>query len=306
MRDIDLRRLRYFTVLAEILHFGRAAELLHISQPGLSAEIRRLETQLGVALFSRSPRTALTPAGETLLTEAEAVLAGADRFASVAGVLSSGQAGVVSIGSTASVLEDGLLEAVATLAEEAPDLRVLLEEMSSAESTAALRTGGIDLACGNAAADGPDVSSTRLSSAPFVLVRPAAPSAACPLPRASLTLSECADLPFSVFRRSASPRFHDTVRALCAEAGFEPRFTHRSRTWRSALDAVAAGLCVSVAPEPIARAHAARESNLIIAEVVASEHRAESWISRRAEGPSVLIDRVEAAITSGIRDVARS
>lgn len=306
MRDIDLRRLRYFTVLAEILHFGRAAELLHISQPGLSAEIRRLETQLGVALFSRSPRTALTPAGETLLTEAEAVLAGADRFASVAGVLSSGQAGVVSIGSTASVLEDGLLEAVATLAQEAPDLRVLLEEMSSAESTAALRTGGIDLACGNAAADGPDVSSTRLSSAPFVLVRPAAPSAACPLPRASLTLSDCADLPFSVFRRSASPRFHDTVRALCAEAGFEPRFTHRSRTWRSALDAVAAGLCVSVAPEPIARAHAARESNLIIAEVVASEHRAESWISRRAEGPSVLIDRVEAAITSGIRDVTRS
>lgn len=306
MRDIDLRRLRYFTVLAEILHFGRAAELLHISQPGLSAEIRRLETQLGVALFSRSPRTALTPAGETLLTEAEAVLAGADRFASVAGVLSSGQAGVVSIGSTASVLENGLLEAVATLAQEAPDLRVLLEEMSSAESTAALRTGGIDLACGNAAADGPDVSSTRLSSAPFVLVRPAAPSAACPLPRASLTLSDCADLPFSVFRRSASPRFHDTVRALCAEAGFEPRFTHRSRTWRSALDAVAAGLCVSVVPEPIARAHAARESNLIIAEVVASEHRAESWISRRAEAPSVLIDRVEAAITSGIRDVARS
>src|SRR5699024_11372673 len=114
-----------------------------------------------------------------------------------------------------------------------------------------------------------------------------------------------AGLPFSVFRRSASPRVHDAVRALCAEAGFEPRFTHRSRPWRSALDAVAAGLCVSVAPEPIARAHAARESNLIIAEVVASEHRAESWISRRADGPSVLIDRVEAAITSGIRDVAR-
>lgn len=327
MRDIDLRRLRYFTVLAETLHFGRAAELLHISQPGLSAEIRRLESQLEVKLFSRTPRTALTHAGEVLLSEAEAVLAGADRFASASAVLASGQAGVVTIGSTASVLEHGLLDAVARLTEEAPDLRVLVEELSSAESVTALRSGGVDFACGNSSADGPDVTSTRLTVAPFALVVPMHASAALrPIgadrtagadgsqesavttkakdarsPGTPRSLAECGGLPFSVFRRSASPRFHDTVRALCDEAGFAPRFTYRSRTWRSALDAVAAGLCVSLAPLPIAQARVDEDPRLRIAHVVDSTLAAESWISRRADSASLLFDRVEQAVVEAFR-----
>lgn len=295
MKDIDLRRLRYFTVLADTLHFGRAAELLHISQPGLSAEIRRFEKQLGVVLFSRSPRTALTHEGEALLADAEAVLAGAERFASASTALATGQSGVVSVGATASVLEHGLLDAVAQLAEEAPELRILVEEMSSAEAVAALRTGGVDLACGNAAADGPDVTSTRLATAPFALIVPtrrrAALASAIPD-----TLADCAEVPFAVFRRNASPRFHDTVRALCVDAGFEPRFTYRSRTWRSALDAVAAGLCVALAPVPIARARAEADPRIRIAHVVDSALTAESWISRRAGTSSQLFDRVEQAI----------
>lgn len=300
MTDIDLRRLRYFTVLAETLHFGRAAGLLHISQPGLSAEIRRFEKQLGVTLFSRTPRTALTHEGEALLAEAEAVLAGADRFASASAALSTGQAGVVTVGATASVLEHGLLEAVARLAGEAPELRILVEEMSSAEAVAALRSGGVDLACGNAAADGPDVTSTRLTAAPFALVVPTGGSAALrdDVPAA---LADCAGVPFAVFRRSASPRFHDTVRALCTEAGFDPQFTYLSRTWRSALDAVAAGLCVSVAPLPIGEARAEADPRVRIAHVVASPLSAESWISRRADTSSLLFDRVEQAVIDAFR-----
>lgn len=308
MRDLDLRRLRYFTVLAQTLHFGRAAELLHISQPGLSAEIRRLETQLGLALFTRTPRTALTHEGETLLAEAEAVLTGADRFASASAALASGQAGVVTIGSTAAVLEQGLLGAIARLAEDAPELRVIVEELSSAESSTALREGRIDLACGNAPADGTDVTATRLTAAPFALVVPAQATAALrpvstatgssPAPE---SLSDCADLPFSAFRRSASPRLHDTVRALCAEAGFTPTFTYRTRTWRSALDAVSAGLCVSLTPAPVARARAADDTSVRIGRAVESDLRVESWISTRAGETSPLIERVGRAVADAFR-----
>ena len=90
------------------------------------------------------------------------MLAGADRFASSSAVLASGQTGVVTIGSTATVLEQGLLDAIAALAEELPDLRIIVEELSSAESlTAGYREGRVDFACGNAPADGPDMTSTR-------------------------------------------------------------------------------------------------------------------------------------------------
>lgn len=303
MSDIDLRRLRYFTVLAQTLHFGRAAELLHISQPGLSAEIRRLERQLRLDLFTRTPRTALTHEGETLLAEAEAVLAGADRFASASAALASGQEGVVTVGSTATVLEQGLLGAIAGLAEDAPEIRVLVEELSSAESSAALREGRVDLACGNAPADGPDVTSTRLTAAPFALVVPARatlalrPVSAVAEPfSVPESLSACAGLPFAVFRRSASPRLHDTVRALCAEAGFTPTFTYRTRTWRSALDAVSAGLCVALAPVPVAQTRTVTDPSVRIAQVVESDLRVESWISARAGATSQLLEGVEQAV----------
>jgi DNA-binding transcriptional LysR family regulator len=77
--DVDLRKLRYFLAVAEELHFGRAAERLHIAQPVLSRQIRVLEGELGTELFMRDRRgTVLTPAGEQLVHEAGPLLANAD------------------------------------------------------------------------------------------------------------------------------------------------------------------------------------------------------------------------------------
>jgi DNA-binding transcriptional LysR family regulator len=73
--DLDLRLVRYFTVVADHRHFGRAAEALHITQPSLSRQIRRLEQQLGARLLDRTPQgSRLTEAGEVLLPLAKALL----------------------------------------------------------------------------------------------------------------------------------------------------------------------------------------------------------------------------------------
>jgi DNA-binding transcriptional LysR family regulator len=78
--DLDLRKLRYFTSVASLRHFGRAAEELHIAQPVLSRQIRAFEQELGCALLVRTTRSVrLTPAGQQLFDEAAAVFAATDR-----------------------------------------------------------------------------------------------------------------------------------------------------------------------------------------------------------------------------------
>lgn len=95
---MEIRQLAYFTAVAEELNFGRAAERLHIVQPAVSQQVRRLERELDVPLFDRSSRhVRLTPAGERLLPEARAVLAAADRVRQVAASIAAGADGTVRV-----------------------------------------------------------------------------------------------------------------------------------------------------------------------------------------------------------------
>lgn len=96
---IDIRQMRYFVVLAETLHFGRAAERLHLSQPPLSRQIAALEKELGVRLLERHSRQAvLTRAGQRFLEDARAVLASFDQACRNARLADRGELGELSVG----------------------------------------------------------------------------------------------------------------------------------------------------------------------------------------------------------------
>ncbi|MCK2241456.1 MULTISPECIES: LysR family transcriptional regulator [unclassified Crossiella] len=139
--DVDLRKLRYFVAVAEHLHFGRAAEALHIAQPVLSRQIRALEEELKVQLFRRDRRaTELTPAGEQLLADARPLLAGAEALRRRVGRAARGDRFTVGF-------MPGLIvtAAVRELSRRHPELTVDVQRVEWTEQTAVIHDGRVDV-----------------------------------------------------------------------------------------------------------------------------------------------------------------
>jgi len=143
---MELRQLRCFVALAEHLHFAHAAELLHITQPGLSQQIRALEDELGARLFDRSKRKVLlTEAGSYFLQEAQLTLKHVERAQAVAKRVARGQLGSLRIGYVSSVPFTGILsQIVSEFRQHAPGLQLLLEEMFGPEQLIKIAAGTLD------------------------------------------------------------------------------------------------------------------------------------------------------------------
>jgi len=158
MRDgVEIRQLTYFVTLAEELSFGRAAERLHIVQPAVSQQIRRLERELGVPLFDRSSRhVRLTAAGECLLPEARAVLAAVGQVRQVAAGVVAGVGGILRVG-TSQGLGERLDRTLEELRKAAPGLQVRLVSAPAADRIARVRAGELDAAFVRAVTAAPGV-----------------------------------------------------------------------------------------------------------------------------------------------------
>lgn len=141
-----LDQARAFVVVAEELHFGRAAERLHMTQPPLSRQIQKLEKVLEVQLLLRQPRgVELTAAGEAFLAECRQLLAKVEEAPRRARLIASGRVGLVRLGYTAASAYSVLGELLARLKESAPGVTIELHEMVSAQQLEALRNGSIDV-----------------------------------------------------------------------------------------------------------------------------------------------------------------
>ncbi|WP_146605202.1 LysR family transcriptional regulator [Jiangella anatolica] len=140
---MELRQLRYFVTVAEELHFGRAAERLHIVQPAVSQQIGRLEREFGVRLFDRSSRRVrLTDDGRRLLAQARRVLAAAAETTALADEL-AGRTAVLRLGAAAG-LERRVARGLAALRADRPDLGVELADGPVSAQLDALRRGDLD------------------------------------------------------------------------------------------------------------------------------------------------------------------
>jgi DNA-binding transcriptional LysR family regulator len=143
---MDLRHLRYFVAVAEELHFRRAAERLHVAQPAVSEQVRRLEEDLGVLLLERTPRVALTPAGEAFVVEARRVLQQAERARQAAVGARDHTDGRLRVGHLLDALPPALPRLLARFAITIPGVDVLLETCPSLELLERVRDRRLDAA----------------------------------------------------------------------------------------------------------------------------------------------------------------
>src|SRR5512133_1148541 len=143
---IELRHLRYFVAVAEELHFGRAAQRLHIAQPGLSQQIQALESELGVSLLARTRRRVeLTAAGQVFLDEGRRALAQVERAENLTRRAASGEIGRLTIGGTESATWVVLPELLRDFRRRYPNVDLAIREMPSPLQLEALRNGEIDV-----------------------------------------------------------------------------------------------------------------------------------------------------------------
>jgi DNA-binding transcriptional LysR family regulator len=247
---MDLRRLRYFVTVAEELHFGRAAEKLHMSQPPLSIQIRALEEELGVTLLNRTQRhVALTQAGHALLQEARKILAQVEQA-----VLTTRRAGRGEIGELAlgfiSVADYNVLPIVLReFRRRFPLVNLSLRESTTDVQIEDLAAGRIDVGFVLPPISAPGIVSAAILREPLIAALPQRhPLAARP---GKIPLSALATSPFILFPRRMAPGLYDAVVSFCRAAGFSPQVGQEAVQMQTIVSLVSAELGVALIPRSL-------------------------------------------------------
>ena len=248
---MELRHLRYFRAVAEELHFGRAAERLHIAQPPLSQQIRQLERELGVDLFVRSTRKVeLTPAGAAYQTRAAAILDAVDDAAEEAQRIAEGVEGHLAIGCVGSATYSLLPRLVRALREAVPGVDVSVRgEMLAPAQISALLSGDIDLALLRPPVNQDGILAETVRRDRLLVALPEGHQLAA---RDELGVGDLRDEEFVAHAGRGRSVMNSLVTAICADAGFVPRIRHQVEETSTLVTLVAAGLGVAVVPEPTA------------------------------------------------------
>jgi DNA-binding transcriptional LysR family regulator len=219
--NIDTALLRSFVVLAEELHFARAAERLYIEQPALSQRIRRLERRVGAELFIRDTRNVrLTPAGAGFLNDVTDVLKRLDDAVTRAREVESGNRGALRLAYTLSVGYEALPILLADVDEELPGLEVEALEMWEKDVLIAMSRRTSDVGLVRYDPDDPELVSVLVRREPLILAVPHGHHLA---DRSRVRLAELSGERFVITPSSLAPGYQGLIEQVFAAAGFVPR-----------------------------------------------------------------------------------
>lgn len=247
--EVSLRRLEYFVAVADELHFGRAAALLHVAQPALSQQVRQLEADLDLTLFERTTRrVSLTPDGEAFLTHARGLLVSADGVLRAAAEIRGGARGHLRLAFVDSTAYEFVPRFLHRFRESWPDADVELLTMSSDEQARAIAAGDADLGIGRTVPARPAVDSGLLGLDRLVVAVPVDHAIAG---QQSVRLRRLRDDTFVGFARDHSPSLHAEIRAMLAghEIHYDPAI--EATEYTTIVGLVAAGEGIALVPASI-------------------------------------------------------
>ena len=244
---MELRQIRSFLSIAETLHFGRTAELIHLSQPALSLQIRALEEEVGVRLFERNRRkTTLTAAGAAFRDDAAAALSQLEQAIRRARLAASGKLGLLRIGFVSTAGSEIVPNIVRQFRKSNPEVEFSLRNILTAEQVQMLESGSLDVGFlrlpigGHSALDVVTVHRER-----FVLVVPSSHKLA---KRKRVRLREVAGEAFVMYERTYAPGFHDLIYGIFRDARIAPNVSQTAVEIPMLISLVASGMGISILP----------------------------------------------------------
>lgn len=247
---MDLRQLRYFSALAETLNFHRAAERLHISQPPLTVAIRKLEDDLGVALFDRDPRgVRLTAAGQAALAPARDALAAAEAVREAVRQGAAGIRGRLVVGFIGSAIGELLPRIIPPFREAFPQVELALEERNSVEIVRAIAARQLDI--GLVRLPVMDTTPVEIDVIERDVLVAAIPRDDALARQRQIQLADIADRPLIIYGPVSV--LHATIRLAFQNEGLTPRIAQEAIQVQTILSLVEAGLGIALIPARSAR-----------------------------------------------------
>jgi DNA-binding transcriptional LysR family regulator len=241
--SLSIDALRSFVVLAEELHFGRAALRLHVSQPALTKQIKRLEAEIGGRLFERTTgRVLLTPAGDALREGSSVLVTDAAAFESFARQVVRGNLERLRIGSGITAIGDLLPRAIIAFRKNYPHVPLEIQDLGSQNQVEAVLEGSLDLGFVRMPVSNVHLESMIVLHEQMLI---AVPSDRFP---SQVSLRSLRDEPFVLIARSTSETFQRHALNLCLAAGFTAIVVQEAKELFTVLNLVRAGLGVSLVP----------------------------------------------------------
>jgi len=292
---MQMRHLECFLAVAEELHFTRAAQRLHLSQPPLSRHIKELEEELGVTLFQRTRRSVtLTDAGKAYEQRVHSILSQLEQAREEARRIQRGEMGTLTIGFVGALAYEFLPGLLRRYRARMPKVHLVLRDLVPAEQIEALAVGRIDVGFAGIRPDdcGPEVAHRVLRRERMVAALPDSHPLA---KRKRIPLEALAEEPWVVMGRSVSPTYDRFIRRLCAQAGFSPRVEQEAARAQAMLGLVATGLGVTIVPEMITKLPSPGVVFLRLNQRLIYEHVVLWWAQRGSSLTAAFLDRLSAS-----------